>query len=298
MKRGKNTIRVPLFVSIPHSGTKVPMEADWLKTIPLSVLMCDVDAFVDELYAPALKEFQIPSVIFEWHRYAVDANRLSSDISSATVENAGSALQTQNEKRGLKRQNKEAGKGLATPKEKSSSDIHWHKTTKADLLISKPLSKKLHEKLIKNYFDPFHEKMERQFSALKEAGHPNIYLMDLHSMPSQGLAFHKDPGQSRPQVVIGDRKGKSCSSAFRDLVLTAYKKAGFETALNWPYQGGAITQRYGSDPKGRHSLQVELNRKLYMDENTKQKSPSFPKLQNQLQKAMAYIVQNIEQGQL
>ena len=265
-KPKKNTFS--LFVSIPHSKVKIPPEADWLKEISPSVLMCDVDAFVDDLYRPALGEFQIPSVVFEWHRYAVDANRFSTDISLATVEEA-----------------KELVPG------KSVSDIHWHKTTRGDLLIKEPLSSTLHKELIKKYFDPFHVRMKKQIADFKKAGSQSIYLLDLHSMPSQGLDFHRDPGKNRPQVVVGDQEGQSSSRVFRDLVVKAYQQAGFETALNWPYRGGAITQRYGHPQKGQEALQVELNRKLYMDEKSKNKIPQYEQIQNQLKQALSYVVE-------
>ena len=111
-------------------------------------------------------------------------------------------------------------------------------------------------------------------------------------MPSQGLAFHKDSGKKRPEVVIGDHEGKTCSEAFKDLVMAAYKTAGFEVALNWPYKGGAITWIYGQPQKGQEALQVELNRKLYMDEESKDKNSDYKRIQDRLKKAIAFIVKN------
>ena len=77
-----------LFVSIPHSGRQIPKEAYWLKKLPKSILNCDIDAYVDELYLPVLNKLHIPSVMFKWHRYAVDMNRFKTDISAKTVERA------------------------------------------------------------------------------------------------------------------------------------------------------------------------------------------------------------------
>ena len=323
MDKEKNKNIFPLFVSIPHSGVKIPPEASWLKVIHPSVLMCDVDAFVDDLYRPALREFQIPSVVFEWHRYAVDANRFSTDISNTTVEGAKQLLQQikktpangrsqdtieshhkaktadADSKNKIKDQKEKQVAIIdfknamqSQPTKKSPSDIHWYKTTKGDRLIKKALSQKLHKNLIKKYFDPFHKKIQKQITNFKQKESGNIYLLDLHSMPSQGLAFHRDQGKSRKQIVIGDNDGRSCSADFKDLVFTAYKTAGFEVAFNWPYKGGAITKNYGRPKLGQNSLQVELNRKLYMDEETKKKSPQYTQVQFQLKRAIAFIVQN------
>ncbi len=260
-------------MSIPHSGTQIPLEAKWLKNISPSILMSDVDRFVDDLYHPALSAFKIPSVIFKWHRYALDANRLATDISPLTVK--GAQQKPKNSK------------------EKSPSDIHWHKSSKGDLLITDPLPKELSLRLIQNYFEPFHQKIQQMIDRLKSTK-AKVYLLDLHSMPSKGLAFHRDPGERRKQIVIGDRNNHSCSSSFRDLIITAYEQAGFELSLNWPYKGGAITQKYGRPDKGQEVLQVELNRQLYMDEKSGKKSPHYQQVQNQLKQAIAFIFQNLK----
>ncbi len=263
-----------LFVSIPHSGIKIPPEAVWLKDMPFSILMCDVDAFVDELYSPALKELNIPAVVSPWHRYAVDLNRFSTDISPLTVSQpAPSPAKSQKARQ-------------------SPSDIHWLKTTKGHLLIKKPLSPDLHKDLIKKYFIPFHKKIKKQIAQFQQAKGCPVCLLDLHSMPSQGLAFHRDPGAERPEIVISDYEGQTCSKALRDLVAEGYKAAGFEVAFNWPYKGGAIAQRYGQPHKGREALQVELNRKLYMDEESKQKTSNYKRVQSQLSQALAFIMKS------
>ena len=289
MNSGHNKKAFPLFVSIPHSGLKLPPLATWLKGLSSSVLMCDVDAFVDDLYSPALKQFKIPSVAFEWHRYAVDVNRFSTDISPLTVNESEQFL------KGGKTSfvdKYKSGQNKVFPLEKSPSDVHWHKTTKGDILIRKAISYKLHRELIEKYFQTFHEKITKQIISFKESGHRAVYLLDLHSMPSQGLDFHRDSGENRKEVVIGDQEGRSCSKAFRDLIATAYKTAGFEVGFNWPYKGGAVTQIHGQPHKGQEVLQIELNRSLYMDEKTKKKISDYKKVQNQLQEAVAFLIKN------
>ena len=270
----------PLFVSIPHSGVKIPPEADWLEDLDSSILMCDVDAYVDDLYRPAIEKLKIPFVFFEWHRYSLDVNRFSTDISKWTVENQ-----------------KSSSKEIVDSKmKKEPSDIHWHKSTKGDVLIKKPLSRKQHKHLINTYFVPFHYKIKEQIKDFKKQGYQNIYFLDLHSMPSQGLDFHRDTGESRKEIVISDNEGRSCSKPFRDLLVKAYEQAGFEVALNWPYKGGAIIQNYGQPHHGQQALQIELNRKLYMDEETKEKKVSYKQVQDQLTQAMDFIIKNQEEG--
>ena len=263
----------PLFVTIPHSGRKIPPEAaDWLCALPAKTLYCDVDAFVDELYKPALRKFRLTALVFPWHRYAVDANRLPTDRTSRTVDGA------------------EANPVLTAP-----TEIHWRETTRGEKLIKKPLSEKQHKQLMDRCYHPFHRKIREEFRKRGARKGKPVFHLDLHSMPSRGRAVHRDPGQTRAQAVIGNREGTSAEDSFTERVLSAYGKAGFETVLNRPYRGGRITEIYGKPERGQNTLQVELNRSLYMNEETGQKSPAFGKTQKQLCEALSLILKGISQ---
>ena len=264
--------KLPFFVSIPHSGEQVPPEVTWLKTLPETTLMRDVDRYVDRLYEPALKEWEIPHLISPWHRYVVDLNRKPHEYDQRAVRKAPQAQGTH--PRGL----------------------HWSVTTFNETLIPEPMAKELHESLVEKYYKPFHqwvvetrENLKSQFGV--------AYQLDLHSMPSQGTALHPDPGESRAQVVISDYEGTSARADFKDLVMEAFKGAGFQLAYNWPYVGGGITKMYGEPEKSFHTIQVELNRNLYMDEETKAMDPVlFPQVQDQLKKALGTVHSGIKEG--
>ena len=335
-----------LLATIPHSGTKIPPEATWLKSLPLRLLMEDVDAWTDKLYGPVLEEFEIPYLVFEWHRYSLDINRFAEDISENTVEAAATLYSAQSKEDGKthsgsdiipklhnqtegeekthsgrtpipkenNKSNAEKGKtqGEKIPHnqakeeeknyeakqrvKKSPSDIHWHKSTKGHILMKKPISHQLHHQMIKKYFTPFHQKIQAQLDRFKQAGYKKIYLLDLHSMPSVGLSFHKDPGERRADIVIGDNQGQAAEKPFTDLVLSACRQAGFTTALNQPYSGGAITQRYGQPDKRQQALQLELNRSLYMDEVKKQqRSKHFKLTQDRFRFALSLILKHLRE---
>jgi len=113
-------------------------------------------------------------------------------------------------------------------------------------------------------------------------------------MPSKGTSKHKDNGEQRAEVVISDQHGKTCSEKLKDLVIKAYEEAGFEVAYNWPYIGGRIVGSYGHPENNVESIQVELNRSLYMDESTKLLSPDDAKItQEKLTKAITQIYNNL-----
>lgn len=256
----------PLFFSVPHSGEKIPPEASWLLGKNKYTLLCDVDRFVHLLYLPVIEKKKIPSVYSSCHRYALDLNRLDTDISEKTVTGIQGQRNTES--------------GLA-------SGLYWTKTTKGDALLSKPLGWTTHKTLLDKIYYPFHETIENyQKTFLKTFG--KAYHLDLHSMPSQGTAAHRDKGNKRAEVVIGDLDGKSCSAFFIDLVKKVFSDY-FEVAYNWPYKGGGVTRKHASPENNCHSIQIELRRDLYMDEDTKELLPKHIDMQIKLEKCINAI---------
>lgn len=236
----------PFLISIPHSGERVPDETPWLHGLPETLLMFDVDRYVDRLYGPVIEALRIPAVKTEWHRYAIDLNRLPDDVDADSVE------------------------GDANPSGKFPRGLHWAITTKGEKLMPRPMSRALHDQLVARYFEPFHSAVRSQFERFRAAGAPVVYHLDAHSMPSVGTKEHRDPGEHRADIVVSDCDGTSCSDFFRALVMESYRAAGFKVAYNWPYKGGRVTETYGKPNQGQESIQVELNRALYMNEETKQ----------------------------
>lgn len=261
----KELSEVPFFVTIPHSGERVPELTPWLKNLSEEILMSDVDRYVDVLYKPALEKLNIPFQTTEWHRYAVDLNRQPEDVDQASVIGA----------------TKPAGAHL--------DGYHWVMTKNEVQLMPAPMSRETHQKLTQLIYDPFHSKVKEIYDSFRQKKQSSIYHIDAHSMPSLGTRMHKDPGERRADIVISDCLGKSCSSTFRDLVIAAYVTAGFKVGYNWPYLGGKVTEQYGHPDRGQHVLQVELNRSLYMDEVTKKIKPSSIQVQDKIILALTAI---------
>ncbi len=87
-------------------------------------------------------------------------------------------------------------------------------------------------------------------------------------MPAVGDANADDPGRARADFVLGDRDGTTCAPAFTRIVASVLEDIGYSVAINDPYKGVEIVRRHGRPAENRHSLQVEVNRRLYMDEET------------------------------
>lgn len=263
-------MKPPFFVTIPHSGEQIPPEVFWLQKLPEPIQMCDVDRFVDVLYEDALTRWQIPQVVTSWHRYFADLNRLPEDVDASSVE------------------------GAPQPAGQFSQGFIWTKTTRGDVLLENPISSDLHRRLVLNYWQPFHDQVIGQYKKWKSLGYGKVFQLDAHSMPSKGTKAHRDPGELRAQIVVSDQNGKSCDPRFRDLVVASYEGAGFQVKLNWPYVGGRVTQTYGQPDLGQHCIQVEMNRALYMDEESKKMLPErVPAVKKQIEQALGEILKNL-----
>ncbi|WP_291516255.1 N-formylglutamate amidohydrolase [Bdellovibrio sp. ArHS] len=261
---------VPLIVTIPHSGEKIPSQTPWLNSLPEEILMCDVDRYVDFLYEPALHKLRLPLVKTEWHRYAADLNRIPEDVDASSVL------------------------GHVNPAGMHNRGFHWVITTYKHPLMQAPMTVDTHNELVKLIYEPFHAGVRQLYQDLHAKGFKKTFHIDAHSMPSVGTSEHRDPGELRADIVVSDSKGKSCDPRFKDLVIAAYATAGFKVGYNWPYFGGRVTEQYGDPRRDQHTLQVEMNRSLYMDEKTKKLKPEeAKKVQEKVFFALSYIRNNL-----
>jgi N-formylglutamate amidohydrolase len=127
---------------------------------------------------------------------------------------------------------------------------------------------------IEQLYRPFHAALADLLETTRKRFGIAI-LIDCHSMPSASM------GQvtgGRPHFVLGDRFGASCDAKLTRFMRDILQAAGYEVQLNRPYAGGFITEYYGNPGRGLQSLQLEINRGLYLDEATLSKSKDFPKL--------------------
>ena len=108
-------------------------------------------------------------------------------------------------------------------------------------------------------------------------------------MPAVGDALADDPGRERADFVLGDRDGTTCEPAFTQVVADTLRRLGYAVAINDPYKGVEIVRRYGRPEEGRHSLQLEIKRTLYMDEQTLEPSAGFARLEADLARLTATL---------
>ncbi|RVC42379.1 MAG: N-formylglutamate amidohydrolase, partial [Mesorhizobium sp.] len=139
---------------------------------------------------------------------------------------------------------------------------------------------------IETVYKPYHETLKRLLTRT-HARFGYAVLIDCHSMPA---SIRVGDNGVRPDFIIGDRFGISATAALTETAIALLTGMGYTVAHNKPYAGGFITEHYGRPARHLHALQIEVNRGLYMNERTFQKSPGFDALADDLTRFSADLM--------
>jgi N-formylglutamate amidohydrolase len=145
---------------------------------------------------------------------------------------------------------------------------------------------------IDTVYKPYHRALRQLVLDTRKAFGAAV-LIDCHSMPStlRGLQ-----ARTRPDIVLGDRYGTSCDVELTDFASGVLVRLGYSVSRNKPYAGGFITEHYGQPGRGLHAVQIEINRSLYMDERTLERSPRFARLKADLGRLMLSLGEAFDAG--
>ena len=245
---------VPVVFDSPHSGSHYP--EDFRFSCALETLRRAEDAYVDELYAAAPAHgATLIGALFP--RSYLDANRAVDDIDEALIDGVWpSPLRPSHSTR--------AGLGLIRRVARPSLPIYERKLAAAEILAR-----------IERCHTPYHRVLDEACSRLhQEFG--VVWHVNCHSMPSKRSA--RDIGRPA-DFVLGDRDGTTCAEEFTDFVARVLRGRGYDVRINEIYKGVEIVRRHGRPAAQRHSLQIEVDRALYMDQKTLEKNQGFVQLQ-------------------
>jgi N-formylglutamate deformylase len=241
----------PLVLDSPHSGTAYPV--DFAHVCDPAVLRRAEDTHVEKLYdfAPALGVAWIEAL---FPRSYLDANR---DLTEIDVElmDAPWPGPIATDPRVLSKVR--LGKGLI-----------WRSTDEGVPLYARKLTVAEVQSRIERCWKPYHAAVARAIDAAHAAHGYSIHI-NCHSMPAVASQYATDfPGLVHADFVVGDRDGSTASPALSQRIVAHLRAAGYDVAYNHPYKGVELVRRYGDPARQRHGIQIEINRKLYMDEAT------------------------------
>ncbi|MEB8389288.1 N-formylglutamate amidohydrolase [Rhodobacteraceae bacterium KMM 6894] len=251
----------------PHSGREYP--ACFLDRIALDdhTVRSSEDAYVDQLFDCA-PQMGAPLLHAGAPRAFVDLNRSADELDPALIDGVRRIGHSPRVASGL---------GVIPRVVANGRAIYTGKI---------PLSEA--RQRIETYWRPYHTALSQQLDQ-SHALFGQAILIDCHSMPHEAMDSVVRKGQPRPQVVLGDRFGASAGSAVTDAVHRAFADAGLVVARNTPFAGAYVTQQYGRPARGRHAIQVEIDRALYLDEPTVRRNADFAAFQTLLAGVIAQL---------
>jgi len=260
---------VPVVFDSPHSGADYP--ADFEAIAPQTRLRRAEDMFVDELFGAAPNSGAV-LLAARFPRSYIDPNRSEFDIDRRLIDGVWNGPVSVTEKSRL-------GHGLIWRHCPPDLPIYDRKLTVGEVRAR-----------IDGYYRPYHRALADAINRVRNR-FGVVYHVNCHSMPTVSaptVASARDV-RRRADFVLGDREGTSCDADFRDLVRGSLEAMGYVVALNDPYKGVELISAYSSPGDGRHSLQIEINRALYMDEERFERGPGFAKLKADIDTLIATI---------
>lgn len=266
-----------LVLDSPHSGTAYPSDFDLAPGLlsaggqPQPMLRDAEDTHVDKLYAfaPALGVGWVEAL---FPRSYLDANRSAHDIDPQLLaEPWPEPLPPASDKVRL-------GKGLVWRLLEDGTPMYARKLTAAEL-----------RRRLERCWQPYHAAVARLIDQAR-ARHGYSLHINCHSMPAVASPLSTlYPGEQHPDFVIGDRDGSTADPRLTEALRAFLASRGYSVAVNHPYKGVELVRAYGRPAEARHSLQLEINRKLYMDEATRALHPGFEPLQATLREMVIWL---------
>ncbi len=245
----------PVVFDSPHSGRAYP--ADFDHACPMDELRQAEDSFVDQLFASA-PDAGAWLLLAHFPRSYLDVNRAPDDIDPKLLSTPWPLPIVPSEKARL-------GIGLVRRLCRPGMPMYQRLLTPDEI-----------RHRLDRYYWPYHQQLE----SLLDDAHGRfgmVWHINCHSMPSlSGITGGR--GWHRADFVLGDRDGTTCRRDFTRFVAETLIGYGYSVAINDPYKGVELIRRHGRPGYGRNALQIEVNRKLYINERTLERTAGFEPL--------------------
>jgi N-formylglutamate amidohydrolase len=269
MLHGPAQAAVPLVLDSPHSGTRFP--PDFNAAVSDFDLRDGEDCFIDTLYLPATA-LGVPLLAAQFPRTYLDPNRHAGDIDLDLLDGHWPHPHVPSGKHHI-------GKALIWRTLDDGRPIYDRRLTVAEIVGR-----------IERCHRPYHGALV-QLLDNAHARFGRVFHINCHSMPDVGGKMGEGgAGRRRADFVLGDRDGSTCGAAFTAHVADVLRGLGYQVAINDPYKGVELVRAYSDPARGRHSLQVEINKRLYMDEAARQPHAGFDDLQRDLMTLLRTVI--------
>lgn len=251
----------------PHSGRNYPGSFLSRSVLDKQAIRSSEDAFVDVLFSAAPR-FGAPLLTATAPRAYVDLNRSPDELDPALIERVRAKA--------------------ANPRVASGLGVIPRVVSNGRSIYDGKLSRAEADSRLRNVWHPYHAKLHDLLAESHEMFRQAI-LVDCHSMPHEAIESIGASGAKRPDVVLGDRFGAAADTEIVDRIEAAFTSAGLNVARNTPFAGAYMAQYYGRPMRGQHVVQVEIDRSLYMNEQTIEPSADFDVFKSVITEIIAVI---------
>lgn len=252
---------VPMVFDSPHSGLDMP--AGFRPAVSAERVRVAADTHVDDLFDTA-PDLGAPLLKAHFPRSFLDVNRALLDMDTDIL--AGPWPHPVRE----------------SPTARRGMGLMWRYAWGNEPMHAAPISVAEAEGRIRTYWQPYHRHLAALLNAVY-ARFGRVYHLNCHSMTAVGHAISSDPaGTLRADICLGDLNGAAASAEFVALIAETLRAEGLQVALNRPFRGAELVTAYSNPAHGRHSVQFEINRRLYMDEATRERTAGYADLKRVL----------------
>jgi N-formylglutamate amidohydrolase len=265
-----------LVLDSPHSGRVFP--ADFGAIVDDEALRDGEDCFIDDLYRPAA-DLGIPLLAAQFPRTYLDPNRHADDVDLDLLEGGH-----------WPHEHRPSGKAAL------GKALVWRTLDDGRAIYGRKLAAAEVRARIERFHAPYHAALR----GLLDGAHARfgqVLHLNCHSMSAvSGVMGEGGAGIARADIVLGDRDGSSCAPALTAFVRERLAARGYEVKVNDPFKGVELVRAYSAPAAGRHSLQVEVNKRLYMDDSPRRPHAGFARLQGDLMALLAELADAAQSG--
>lgn len=257
----------PIIFNSPHSGRYYSKSFLSQSVLTFDRIRLSEDCYVESLLKPVV---EFGSVLLEacFPRSFVDVNRSPDELDQKLISDAKESSENARTLAGLGVIPRIVGSGLEMYQSKISlNEVDYR---------------------LNNYYFPYHKKLRQVVDDTIDAFGFAV-LFDFHSMPHSCINHSRNNKASMPQVVLGNCFGTSCDEKLSEKVFDIFSMVGFRVEMNNPFSGGFITKNYGTPKENIHTIQVEIDRSLYMNEANYTLHSGYSDLKKKLRKVICEI---------
>ena len=253
----------PVVFAAPHAGRQIPEALAEMARVDERALRSLEDPLVDRL----IEDCAVTVLSGQTARAFVDVNRDPAELDPLLIEGGdGRSARTR------------AGLGVIPRLTAAGEPIHRRRLSMAEA---------------QTWLAIGHASYHAALADLMQAArrrHGRAVLVDWHSMPSQAAEAEARRSGRRPDIVLGDLHGRACDPEITVRVRAVFEAHGRTVALNRPYAGGYVTQTWARPKEGFHALQVEIDRSLYLDEETLEPHAGFAPLKAEVERIAEALI--------